>query len=197
MSRKRNLSTSSSEAARTTKRVGVTPDHSLDLGTPSCARSSLRGACELLAKRSEPVHPTLYASTPPSMANVATFPLPSLPTLYAEQRELKAQIPEFSPLTHFVAEEQLKCFSEVVPTQQSNYSDVGNRMPTSSTSESKPARTSESHLKWLRRLVATNRFTSNKSNTYIYFSYSYIQLSFTIHTYKGEPPRYHPRGLHN
>ena len=147
MSRKRNLSTSSSEAARPTKRLGVAPDHSLDLGTPSCARSSLRGACELLAKRSEPVHPTLSASTPPNMANAATFPLPSLPTLCAEQQKLKAQTPEFSPRTHFGVEEQLKCFSEVAPMQQSNYSDVGNRTPTSFTSESKPARTSESHLK--------------------------------------------------
>ena len=147
VSRKRNRSTFSSEAARPTKRLGVAPDHSLDLVTPSCARSSLRGACELLAARSELVQQTLSASTLPSMANGATSLSPLSPTRYAAQQELKVRTLEFSPHTHFGAEEQLKCFSEVAPMQQSNYSDVGNRMLTSYTSESKTARTSESHFK--------------------------------------------------
>ena len=147
LSKKRNLSTSSFEAARPIKRHEVAPDHSLDQATPSSARSSLRGACELLARRSKPAPQTHSVFTLPRVANDTTSLFPSSPTPCEKQRDTAGKTHELSRHTPSEAAEQLKCFSEEVPTQQSNYLDDGSRMHTNSTSASKPARTNASHLK--------------------------------------------------
>ena len=146
-SKKRNLSASSSEAARPTKRHGVAPDHSLDQATPSFARSSLRGACKILAGRSK-LDPQIHcASTPPRATRDTMYLSPSSLTRFEEPQDAAAPTQECSRHTPSEAEEQLKCSSEEVPTQPSNYLDVGSRTHTSSTFALKPARTSASHLK--------------------------------------------------
>ena len=141
LSRKRNRSTSSLEAARPIKQQGGKPDHSLDLAMPSSAQSSLRGACELLARRSESVRRIRSVSTQPREASSATCRSPSSPTQFAKQQDAAEPTPGFSPRTHFEAEEQPRCLWEAAPTQQSNFLDDGNRMRTNCTSESKQART--------------------------------------------------------
>ena len=147
LSKKRNLSTSSLEAARPTKKHEVAPDHSLDQATPSFARSSLRGACEILEKRSKPGPLTHCVSTLPTATNDTMYQSPSSQTLCEKQRDTAGKTQSSSRHTPSEAEERRRCSSEEVPTQPSNSLDVGSRMLTNSTSASKPARTSVSHLK--------------------------------------------------
>ena len=146
-SRTHSPSTYSSGAARPTRRPEVAPDHSLDLATTLYARSSLRGACELLATRSELAPRIHSASTRPRTTKRVTFQLPSSPTQSAKRQKVEESTRDISPLTPCAVEERLKCFSEAAPTLQSSSLDDGNLMHTSSISASKPARTNESHLK--------------------------------------------------
>ena len=132
-----------SEAAKTTRPNADVPETSPGQASDISVRSSLRGACAMLAGKSNcstQVPPC--ASTMDAEAHHVSI---SIMSQHSRRQPTSAtRTHSTTPLIPFGAEAQPRCSLEDVPTQQSNSSVVGSQMPTRHTYVLKRVRTLES-----------------------------------------------------
>jgi len=137
--------TYSSGAARETERNEVARDPSSAPATPHAVRSSLRGACEILAVKWASVHSTHSAHTPEPMEHTAMCQSPPSQPQSNEPRQLTASRTTSSHPTLYAVGVPPKCSSAAAATPQCSFSAAGNQTPTKRTFGSTVTGTCKSH----------------------------------------------------
>jgi len=126
--------TCSSGAVKRTRPTEAAPGASTALVTSPAVRSSLRGACGLLASRWARKPKIHSAPTPIPEAHADRYRSPSSPQQSRKRpRLMDYRVPSSLPI-HSEAEEPPRCFSGAAATPRFSSSVDGNRMPTRHTS---------------------------------------------------------------